>query len=266
MAPPRRGLLSQNFLWNRRLVDQLVRASSISPRDLVLEIGPGRGILTQALLQVAASVVAVELDEKLCLLLCEKLSRYTNLALVQGDWLTMRLPQAPYKVFSSIPYHHTGDIIRKLLQADVPPADCYLVVQSEAAAKYCVHDRRNSLAALLYYPWWDIGIVHHFQRADFVPTPGVDSVLLQIMRRETPLVDPRQKAAYQDYVVYRLGRDKRSKDETPGRFLSGFRSFIEGSSHHQLEVIQGSFARLQEQQRHLRKIHRTRTDPHWKKY
>src|SRR5205809_456852 len=136
MVESRRQPLSQHFLWNRQLVDRLVRASSISPHDLVLEIGPGRGLLTQVLLQIAASVMAVELDDQLYRSLRKKLGHCPNLVLVQGDWLTMRLPQAPYKVFSNIPFRRTADIIRKLLNSDTPPTDCYLVLQAEAAAKY----------------------------------------------------------------------------------------------------------------------------------
>ncbi len=266
MVASRREPLSQHFLWNRRLVSRLVRASSISPHDLVLEIGPGRGILTQVLLQAAASVVAVELDEKLCRLLRKKLGHYPNLVLVQGNCLAMRLPQAPYKVFSNIPFRHTGDILRKLIQSDTPPADSYLVVQSEAAAKFCAHARRNSLAALLYYPWWDIRVAHHFQRSDFVPPPSVECVLLQITRRQTPLLDSRQKPIYQDYVADRFGRDQGAKDIAPGRFLGAFLSFLHRSNPRQLRAIHGAFAKLQEQQRRLRKIHRTRTDPNWKKF
>src|ERR1700737_3441561 len=153
MVPPRRERLSQNFLWNRRLVDWLVRSSSISPHDLVLEIGPGRGILTQALLQAAARVVAVEIDEKLCGSLRQRLGHYPNFVLIQDDCLALHLPLEPYKVFSNIPFGITGDIIRKLLQSDDAPADCYLLVQQEAAAKFLPSNQHNSLAALLYYPW-----------------------------------------------------------------------------------------------------------------
>src|SRR5260221_901625 len=201
MVPPRRQPLSQHFLWNRRLVDQLVRASSISSGDLVLEIGPGRGILTQALLQAAKQVIAVELDENLCAALRRSLGHHRNLMLVAGDCLTLALPREPYKVFANIPYNITGDIVRKLLQSDDPPSDCYLLMQTEASAKFLPNDRHNSLAALLYYPWWEMRVSHHFQRADFVPPPRVDTVLLQITRRSTPLLSPRQQALYQDYLA-----------------------------------------------------------------
>jgi 23S rRNA (adenine-N6)-dimethyltransferase len=266
MAKARREPLSQHFLNNRRLVDQLVRASSISPDDLVLEIGPGRGIITEALLTAAARVIAVELDPKLCRSLRARLGQHPQLSLIQADFLTAPLPQEPYKVFASIPYSRTGDIFRKLLHAESPPADCWLVVQSEAAAKYCVHPRHNTLAALLLYPWWDIRLTHRFQRVDFAPPPRVDSVLLQITRRAAPLLDPRLTAAYHDYAAFRFERARRANDQSPGQFLGAFQSFVRGASRQQRQSIQGAFARLQGQQGQLLKIHRTRIDPHWKKF
>jgi 16S rRNA A1518/A1519 N6-dimethyltransferase RsmA/KsgA/DIM1 with predicted DNA glycosylase/AP lyase activity len=190
MVSPRREPRSQHFLWDRRLVDRLVRASSISPHDLVLEIGPGRGILTQALLQVAAPVVAVELDQKLYRSLHQTLGHCPTLDLVCGNFLDLPLPCQPYKVFANIPFHITGDIIRKLLECDAPPEDCYLLVQREAAGKYLPGDQHNS----------------------------------------------------------------------------AFRSFVQRSNPHQRRVIHGAFTRLQEQQRQLQKIHRTRADPNWRRF
>src|SRR3954470_10852171 len=101
MVSPRRQPLSQDFLWRRRLVDQLVRASSISSDDLVLEIGPGRGILTQALVRAAKQVIAVELDIKLYDALRQSLGHHPNLELVAGNCLMLPLPRVPYKVFAN---------------------------------------------------------------------------------------------------------------------------------------------------------------------
>jgi 23S rRNA (adenine-N6)-dimethyltransferase len=264
MAKARREPLSQHFLHNRRLVDQLVRASSISPGDLVLEIGPGRGIITEALLAAAARVLAIELDPILCRSLRTRLGQNPRLNLIQGDFLITPLPREPYRVFASIPYNRTGDILRKLLHAETPPADCCLVIQSEAASKYCVHPHDNTLVALLLYPWWNIRLTHRFQRGDFAPPPSVDSVLLQITRRAAPLLDPRLAALYQDYAAFRFERDRRAPHQAAGQFLGAFRSFIGSAGHRR--AIHGAFARLQSQQRQLHKIHRTRTDPGWKKF
>jgi 16S rRNA A1518/A1519 N6-dimethyltransferase RsmA/KsgA/DIM1 with predicted DNA glycosylase/AP lyase activity len=215
--------------------------------------------------RAAKQVIAVELDENLCARLRQELGHHRNLVLVAGDCLTLALPREPYKVFANIPFDITGDIVRKLLQSEMPPSDCYLLMQTEAARKFLPNDQRNSLAALLYYPWWEMRVTHHFQRADFIPPPGVDTVLLQITRRSAPLLHPRQQALYQDYLADRFNRDPRAGWQPPDRFVSAFQSFSRGAPRGRLWAIHGAFARLQKQQGQLTKIHRTRTDRNWRK-
>src|SRR3990167_3306460 len=86
----RQRLYSQNFLFNRKLITKLVSRSSIGKKDTVLEIGPGRGIITQELLKVAAKVIAVELDSKLYLQLKEKFKNVKNLELVHDKFSNFR--------------------------------------------------------------------------------------------------------------------------------------------------------------------------------
>lgn len=100
----RRKLLSQNFLYNRTLVNSLVRNSSIGPTDTVLEIGPGKGFITSELLKISKKVIAVELDSKLVLHLKSIFYNFRNLKLYQMDFLEFSLPQKPYKVFANIPF------------------------------------------------------------------------------------------------------------------------------------------------------------------
>ena len=266
MGNPGRQPLSQHFLWNRRLVDRLVRASSLSPDDLVLEIGPGRGILTEALLRVAARVVAVELDGRLCRALRERWGQRPQLALVEGDFLEYPLPQEPYKVFASLPYSRTCEMLRKLLHAEPAPRDCYLVVQREAAEKYTVHARANSMAALLHYPWWDTRVTHQFERGDFSPAPSVDSVLLRLTLRTAPLLDAREKAGYRDYVTRRFEHDRGAKDMPPATWLRAYEGFARGAAPRQRAAVRGAYARLMAQQAKLKKIHRTRSDRGWRRF
>lgn len=262
----RKRLLSQNFLINRKLVKQLIRSSSISPHDLVLEIGPGQGIITEELLEVALEVIAIELDRKLFEKLQLKFGQNSRLKLSQGNFLETPLPLRPYKVFSNIPFSITGEVVRKLLQATNSPTDCYLVVQSEAASKFIHNSSSNTMAATLYYPWWDIHIDHRFQRSDFSPSPRVDIVLLHIQPRQTPLVPSTQKSFYQDFVTYHFTRDRFAKYAPASQWLKLFNRFTTASGPKKLKSIQGAYATLQQEQRNLQKIHRTRTDHNWRKF
>lgn len=216
----RKRLLSQNFLVNRKLVKQLVRDSSISPSDTVLEIGSGTGIITRELLQITPHVIPIEKDPKL-----------TN---HPQDFLTFPLPKTPYKVFSNIPFSITGAIVRKLLQAPNPPSNCYLIMQAEAAAKFITHPKANTLAAILYYPFWDIKIIHHFARTDFSPTPAVDSVLV----RFTPRSLVTNKQAYHDFIAHSFTHNKFAKFVPPAQWLKLF-------ARHNPKISRGAFARLQ---------------------
>ncbi|KKS32055.1 MAG: rRNA (Adenine-N(6)-)-methyltransferase [Candidatus Amesbacteria bacterium GW2011_GWA2_42_12] len=238
----RRRLYSQNFLSNRELIQKLIRESSISPQDTVLDIGSGHGTITKELLKITPHVNAIEKDP-----------RFTS---HPQDFLTYPLPKYPYKVFSNIPFGITGDIIRKLLQSPNPPSDCNLIVQSEAAAKFIVTPKCNTLAALLYYPWWDIQITHKFSRFDFRPIPKVDSVLLCIKPRPKPLVPVLQKAAYYDFVIYNFVHDPHAKFVPPSQYIK----FKNNPKY------KGAYSKLLQEQSLLQKIHRTRTDKNWRKF
>src|SRR5579859_1341783 len=97
----RRKLLSQNFLHSHSLVSQLVRNSSLGKNDTVIEIGPGKGIITQALLNLGATVLAVELDNHLNPYLTQKLANNPHFILYGNNFLNSPLPLTPYKVFAN---------------------------------------------------------------------------------------------------------------------------------------------------------------------
>ncbi len=241
---------SQNFLTSQKLINKLVRESSITAQDTVLEIGPGTGVITRELLKITSQVVAIEIDPKF---------QYSAHPYIYGDFLTLPLPKKPYKVFSNIPFNITGEIVRKLLQSESPPSDSYLIMQKQAASKFIANSHNNTMAAILYYPWWNIHITHKFKRTDFIPPPQVDCVLLQIKARPISLIDPKLKQTYLDFVSYHFGRDRTSKHISPRRWLEMFGGY-DGKSY------QGSFAKLLQQQSRLHKIHRTRTDKDWKRF
>ena len=204
---PRRGELSQHFLRSRILASSLVAQASISQHDLVVEIGPGRGALTSALARRCKELVAVELDESLCHALRERFRADPHVSIVHKDFLRIRLPDAPYKVFGNIPYSRTAAIVRRLIDAPSPPEDAYLVVQREAAERFAGGPYApETLPSLLLKPWCHAEIVRRLRRTDFDPPPSVDSVVLWLARRSRPLVDPSQRAAYRSFIDACFGR------------------------------------------------------------
>ncbi len=134
-----------------------------------------------------------------------------GVTIVRSDFLRFRLPDVPYKVVGNIPFHRTAAIVRRLVQADPPPRDAWLVVQREAAERFaggpCSRETRSSL---LLKPWWQIEIARRLRRTDFDPPPGVDAVALWLARRTRPLVDRLEAADYRRFIRRCFGRDGRS--------------------------------------------------------
>lgn len=289
-------IYSQNFLRSPKLVASLIEKSSINPDDLVYEIGPGKGIITEQLAQRCKRVIAVEKDPELASQLGQKFAQNHKIEIHHGDFLDYQLPQERYKVFSNIPFIITADIIRKLTEAKTPPKDSYLIIQKEAAEKFMgiPYAPKENLASLLIKPWFELSVVHHFRRTDFIPEPSVDTVLLRLQRREEPLVENRNAQLYRDFIVYgfsqwkptlgealeaifthrqfaRLAKDfsfKKTATSTELNFnqwLGLFKYFLIGVAESERQLVVGSERKLRKQQARLEKIHRTRIRPGWRK-
>lgn len=196
---------AQNFLTSRRLVAHLLDRADIGPADTVLEIGPGRGIITDALAQRCRRVVAVEKDPLLAVALRERFAATPNVTCHHGDILHFPLPRTPYrtpyKVFANIPFNSTAAIVGKLTLDRCPPDDAYLIVQREAAARF-LGQPRETLAAILLKPWFAPSVVYQFQRGDFTPAPRVDVVMLRLRKRGPPRVAPADRQLFRDFAVY----------------------------------------------------------------
>lgn len=226
--------LSQNFLINRELVTKLIRSSSISSSDTVLDIGSGTGIITRELLKITPYVIPIEKDP-----------RFTSFP---QDFLTYRLPSLPYKIFANIPFSITGDIIKKILFATNPPLDCYLIIQTAAATKFMTHPTSNTMLAILFYPYFDIHVLHHLHPTNFQPTPKVHICFIRIRPRQ--LLPLPNQSAYRDFVVHRFTFDRQAKFITPQQFIHLFQNFR--------RRFPGAFAAWQRQEKNLVKLHRTR--------
>ncbi|OGD00779.1 hypothetical protein A2972_03995 [Candidatus Amesbacteria bacterium RIFCSPLOWO2_01_FULL_47_33] len=251
----RRRLYSQNFFTNRELIRKLIRSSSISSKDTVLDIGAGSGFITRELAKVAAKVIALEIDPGLA----SRLPKLKNVTPVCQSITDFPLPDTPYKVFSNIPFSKTADIIRKLLHSPSSPEDSYLIVQAEAADKFTLGQVSNTMSALLYYPWWEINITYRFDRRDFHPIPKVDSVLLRICHRQKPLVSNTQQIRYYDFIAHNFVYSSQSKFVPPVEWLIRFNKIKN-------QTYSGAYAKLLKYQQKLKKIHRSRSEKNWKMF
>lgn len=183
----RRVAYSQNFLHSRRLVDDLVARSGIGADDVVIEIGPGKGIITEALAARCRHVLAIEKDPHHAAIVRRRFADRPNVTVFACDFLAFPLPETPYKVFANIPYRITTAIVAKLTSGIAPPVDAFLTMQREAAEKLAGAGGASMISVGMA-PWFALDIAHVFRRRDFVPQPAVESVLLRITRRPEPML------------------------------------------------------------------------------
>ena len=128
--------LSQHFLRRGALAASLVKRSSVTRSDTVLEVGAGTGALTLELARRCKRLVAVEYDPTLCDVLRRRFARTPSVEVVEADILTTPLPDGEYVAFGNIPFSRTAAIVRRLTDASDPPRDAYLIVQLEAAQRF----------------------------------------------------------------------------------------------------------------------------------
>lgn len=279
-------IYSQHFLKDSRLVASLLDSSTIGHDDVVYEIGPGKGIITEQLALRCKQVVAIEKDMRLSALLLQKFADTPNVTIHEGDFLHYHLPRKPYKVFANIPFNITTAIITRLTAAEYPPGDAYLAMQKEAA-EMLLGKPHESLRSVLLKPWFEMEIGHRFRRKDFVPEPQVDVVMLRLRKRGPPLVNHADRQYFHDFVVYgftawrptlgsilkgfftgqqlkrirkELGVDFESTPTslTFEQWLNVFECFKNIGNKQAMHAIVGSEKRLIQQQQRLQKVHRTR--------
>jgi 23S rRNA (adenine-N6)-dimethyltransferase len=195
----RRKLLSQNFIYSRKLLRELVRNSGITKNDTVLEIGPGKGLITSELLRKGTTVLAVELDQKLVLHIKKHFESSTNLFLFNQNILDFELPKKKYKTFSNVPYSIEGKIVRKLIDDKNPPQDAFLIVRRDLAERLSGLHHENKFS-LKHKTQFSFSIEHYFKRTDFIPTPNVDSVLWRIKKLASPIIPESEQQNWEKLI------------------------------------------------------------------
>lgn len=189
----------QNFLIDTHVLDKIVAAAGVTKEDLVLEIGPGIGTMTQYLAEAARQVVAVEIDTNLIPILEETLKDYDNIRVINDDILKVDIKQIaeqynggrPIKVVANLPYYITTPIIMGLFETDVPIDNITVMVQKEVADRMQVGPGSKDYGALSlavqYYA--EPYIVANVPPNCFIPRPNVGSAVIRLTRHKEPPVD-----------------------------------------------------------------------------
>lgn len=176
--------LGQNFLHDTKVLSDILTASAIEPGETIVEIGPGEGFLTRALLEKKAHVFAVELDRDLYPWLKMDFGKNPQFTLIEGDALRYNPPKGPYKLIANIPYYITSPILTHFLQEQFengnPPTRMVLMVQKEVGEKIICKDKKHSVLSLEVQIFGAPQIVRLVAPNCFHPKPEVDSAVLQI--------------------------------------------------------------------------------------
>ncbi|KOX43450.1 23S rRNA (adenine(2058)-N(6))-methyltransferase Erm(O) [Streptomyces sp. ESR1.13] len=198
---PRARTLSQNFLADRATAERVARlaAPDHSRPPLVLEVGAGRGALTEPLARRSLELRAYEIDPRLVPGLRARFARSPHVSVVAGDFLAVRPPRTPFSVAGNVPFSRTADIVHWCLTA---PAltDATLITQLEYARKRTGDYGRWSRLTVLTWPCHAWRLVGRVGRLRFRPAPRVDAGVLRIERRPAPLLTAAGLRGWADLV------------------------------------------------------------------
>jgi len=189
----------QNFLIDTHVLEKIVDAADIGKDDLVLEIGPGIGTVTQYLCEAARQVIAVEIDRKLIKILKDTLSAYDNVEVINEDILKVDIAKLvdeknegkPIKVVSNLPYYITTPIIMTLLEKRVPVTDMTLMMQEEVARRMQATPGNKDYGALsLAVQYYSVPYIAAFVPQNcFMPRPNVGSAVVNLKCHKKPPVE-----------------------------------------------------------------------------
>lgn len=195
--------LGQNFLTSKEVIDGIVEGADIGPSDLIIEIGPGIGVLTAAAAEKAGKVIAVEIDSNLMVVLADTLRGYDNIQIINENVMKLdlaaliqeELEDAPYravKIIGNLPYYITTSIIMMLLESRIPCESITIMMQKEVADRIKASPGGRTYGALSvavqYY--CTVETVEEVPKENFMPMPKVDSTVLRLDLREEPAVRP----------------------------------------------------------------------------
>jgi len=183
--------LGQHFLHHRHILEKIIEASDIQPQDLVVEIGSGKGRLTELLAQKASKVLAIELDLVLCEQLKQKFFLDEKVEILCTDVLKFNFKQLPpFKVVANIPYYITTPIIFKILEEEVSLITATITVQREVAERIVasVGSKRYGVLTLMIQYIAEAEIKFIIPRGAFSPPPKVDSAVVFLRRLPEPRV------------------------------------------------------------------------------
>jgi 23S rRNA (adenine-N6)-dimethyltransferase len=256
--------------------------------DLILEIGPGKGIITDALVKTGHKVVVIEVDNKLAEELRKRFSYTKNISVIRDDFLRYVFPREKFIIVSNIPFDITADIIRKITSDDSFMRAAYLILQKEAAFKFVgVPYASSPLLSHFLQINFEISYLVDIPRSNFTPRPKYDAAFISIKKRKPPIFDESGVGQFKDFLSYIFDRSRpKLKDALKSVFsdlqikkifsnlklengaslrqipfdvwVNIYKTFAEYAPERSKYVVRGAHQKLVKNQSRIQKIHRTR--------
>lgn len=188
--------LGQNFLRDQEVLEKIIASANLKSTDLVVEIGPGEGVLTEKLFKNTGKVLAIEIDEALANKLKKQYKNSKKIEIINADILKINLPELikqnnfqnlpagrqGYKVVANIPYYITSPIIQLFLETEFPPSEMILMVQKEVAERICARVGQMSILAVSVQYYAKPELLFYVDKKSFFPVPEVDSAVIKISK------------------------------------------------------------------------------------
>lgn len=271
-------------------MDKLLEFIDFESTDTILEIGPGEGVITDALIHKNKEIIAIEADQKLFFKLQKKYASIKNLSLVQADFLKYPLPKTPFIIVSNIPFNITADIVRKITDNKSNLQTAYLIMQKDAAIKFlgAPHAHSPLLSHILNINF-EIKWLMDIDKINYSPKPRFDTSFISIKKRIEPILDDQKSEQFKDFLVYiferrkplvrealkslmsnlqvkiilenlKIAGDTEIKKIVSSNWVNIFESFTSHAPEKAKIKILGSYNKLLDEQSRLQKINRTRKD------
>ncbi len=209
-------VLGQNFLIDRNILNILLDAAELRPDDAVVEVGPGLGVLTAALLERAAAVTAVEKDNRLAPYLRERFADEPRLTLIHSDVLECDLPalfpRPGGKLVANLPYAIAARLLVELTALPHPPATIVVTIQREVADRLAAAPATDDygLLSILMQRHYAVATVKHVAPSCFWPPPEVHSSIAKLVRRPAPLGGPADELALRELLRHAFSRRRKT--------------------------------------------------------
>ena len=214
--------LGQNFLTDRSIVDEIIAGSLIGNDDFVIEIGPGMGVLTQELADIAAKVVAIEIDTRLIPILNKKFASYDNVEFINEDVMKCNINEIiadhitknckSVRIVGNLPYYITTPIVMKLLEEKVEAESITVMIQKEVADRIVAEPGSKACGAITasaaYY--CETERITEAPASAFEPRPKVDSTVIRLDVRSAPPVELLEEESYFEVVKYGFAQRRKT--------------------------------------------------------